>query len=66
MERFIEKDIEVVYMTDSADEYYIDRLQEYDGKKFQIISKEQIDLGDLSCTIFAIGRNVQQIRPLVW
>lgn len=47
MEKFIEKDIEVVYMTDSADEYYIDRLQEFDGKKFQIITKEQIDFGDV-------------------
>jgi len=50
MEKFNEKDIEVIYFTDSADEYYIDRLREFDGKKFQIITKEAIDFGDVDAS----------------
>ena len=33
MENFNEKDLEVVYMVKTADEYMIKRLMEFDGKK---------------------------------
>jgi len=46
MEKFNEKDLEVVYMVETADEYMIERLMEFDGKKFSSITKENIKFGD--------------------
>jgi len=46
MEKFVEKGLEVVYMIDAADEYMIERLRDFDGKKFTVITKENIDLND--------------------
>ncbi len=44
MERFEEKDVEVVYFTEPADEYMVQHLREFDGKKFTTIGKEGISL----------------------
>lgn len=44
MEKFNEKNIEVIYFTEPADEYMIQHLQEFDGKRFSTISKEGISL----------------------
>jgi len=46
MDMFNAKGIEVIYFTESADEYMLNHLQEYDGKRFQAISKETIKFGD--------------------
>eukprot|EP00555_Chaetoceros_dichaeta_P003869 CAMPEP_0198249520 /NCGR_PEP_ID=MMETSP1447-20131203/1023_1 /TAXON_ID=420782 /ORGANISM="Chaetoceros dichaeta, Strain CCMP1751" /LENGTH=791 /DNA_ID=CAMNT_0043934179 /DNA_START=43 /DNA_END=2418 /DNA_ORIENTATION=+ len=46
MEKFIEKDLEVVYFLDAVDEYMIERLREFDGKKFSIITSESVKFGD--------------------
>lgn len=46
MEKFLEKDVEVIYFTDPADEYMVQRLNEFDGKKFSIITKDNIKFGD--------------------
>jgi len=46
MDKFVEKDLEVIYMTDPADEYMIERMKEFDGKKFAIITSESVTLGD--------------------
>lgn len=46
MDKFLEKDLEVIYMTDPADEYMIERMREFDGKKFAIITSESVSLGD--------------------
>merc|ERR1712157_655884 len=45
MEKFNEKDLEVVYTVETADEYMIERLMEFDGKKFSSITKENIKFG---------------------
>ena len=45
MDMFNAKGIEVIYFTESADEYMLNHLQEYDGKRFQAISKETIKFG---------------------
>eukprot|EP01029_Cantina_marsupialis_P029585 TRINITY_DN781876_c0_g1_i1.p1 TRINITY_DN781876_c0_g1~~TRINITY_DN781876_c0_g1_i1.p1 ORF type:complete len:798 (+),score=258.18 TRINITY_DN781876_c0_g1_i1:139-2532(+) len=48
--KFQKKDIEVIYMSDPIDEYCIQNLNEFDGKKLQSITKEGIkfhDEGDL-------------------
>eukprot|EP00567_Pseudictyota_dubia_P001457 CAMPEP_0197466422 /NCGR_PEP_ID=MMETSP1175-20131217/65041_1 /TAXON_ID=1003142 /ORGANISM="Triceratium dubium, Strain CCMP147" /LENGTH=837 /DNA_ID=CAMNT_0043002463 /DNA_START=127 /DNA_END=2640 /DNA_ORIENTATION=- len=46
MERFIEKDVEVLYLTDPVDEYMTQAMRDYDGKKFTAISKEGIKFKD--------------------
>ncbi len=44
MEKFNEKDVEVIYFTEPADEYMAQHLNEFDGKKFTTITKENISL----------------------
>ena len=44
LEKLVKKDIEVMYMTDSIDEYMMQQLKEYDGKKFVNISKSNLKL----------------------
>jgi len=44
LEKLVKKDIEVIYMTDPIDEYMMQQLKEYDGKKFVNISKTDLKL----------------------
>jgi len=44
MDRFNEKDVEVIYFTEPADEYMVSYLSDFDGNKFTTISKEGISL----------------------
>ena len=44
VERFKEKEIEVLYLPDYVDEFTIQALMEYDGKKFANVSSENEDL----------------------
>jgi heat shock protein beta len=46
MEKFIEKDLEVIYFTEPADEYMISHLREFDGFKFVTITNEAIEFED--------------------
>jgi heat shock protein beta len=46
MEKFIEKDLEVIYFTEPADEYMISHLREFDGNKFVTITNEAIEFED--------------------
>jgi len=46
MDKFVEKGLEVIYMTDPADEYMIERMRDFDGKKFSIITSEGVSLGE--------------------
>lgn len=47
MELLKEKNIEVLYLFDQVDEFTIDALQEYNGKKFQSISRGDLNLDDI-------------------
>ena len=40
------KGFEVLYLTDAIDEYVVNKVTEYKGKKLLCISKEGVDLGD--------------------
>jgi len=46
MDKFYEKDIEVIYFTEPADEYMMNHLRDFDGMKFRAITKESISFDD--------------------
>lgn len=46
LEEFKNKDIEVLYLTEAIDEYVMQTMRDYDGKKFQQISAENVKLKD--------------------
>lgn len=49
VERLIKKGYEVLYLTEAVDEYAISALPEFEGKKFQNVAKEGVELdGDSS------------------
>jgi len=45
LERLKKRDLEVLYLVDPIDEYAVQQLREYDGKKLMCVTKEGLDLG---------------------
>lgn len=46
VEQVKDKDYEILYLTDYGDEFVINSLMEYEGKKFTNVSDEKLDLED--------------------
>jgi len=46
MDAFEERDVEVIYLTDAIDEYYLGNVREFNGKKFRDITKEGVKFSD--------------------
>eukprot|EP01135_Chromosphaera_perkinsii_P004045 Nk52_evm58s266 gene=Nk52_evmTU58s266 len=46
VEKVKQKGFEVLYMTEPIDEYCVQQLKEYDGKKLVSVTKEGLDLGE--------------------
>jgi molecular chaperone HtpG len=44
IETLKKKGIEVLYMTDPIDEYSVQQLKEYEGKKLKCVTKEGLDV----------------------
>merc|ERR1711994_899461 len=45
LEALKKRDLEVLYLVDPVDEYAVQQLREYDGKKLMCVTKEGLDLG---------------------
>lgn len=43
-ERLIKKGYEIIYLVEPVDEYTIQALPEFDGKRFQNVAKEGVDI----------------------
>lgn len=46
MDAFVDRDVEVLFLTDSLDEYFIGNVREFDGHKYRDITKEGVKFGD--------------------
>lgn len=46
MDAFYERDVEVLYLTDAIDEYWLGHVREFDGKKYRDITKEGVKFSD--------------------
>merc|ERR1712176_513793 len=46
MDAFLDRDVEVLYLTDAIDEYFLGNVREFDGKKFRDITKEGVKFSD--------------------
>jgi heat shock protein beta len=46
MDTFYEKDVEVIFLTDAIDEYWLSHVREFEGKKYRDITKEGITFND--------------------
>ena len=44
VERLLKKGFEVLYLTEAVDEYAIGALPEFEGKKFQNVAKEGVEI----------------------
>merc|ERR1712159_960894 len=66
MERLIKKGFEVIYLTEPVDEYTIQNLPEFDGKKFQNLAKDGLKFGDESEDEQAeFAKKEEEFKPLV-
>ena len=46
VERLLKKGYEIMYLVDPVDEYCVQNLPEFEGKKFQNVAKEGLQFGD--------------------
>ena len=46
IEGFKARGIEVLFMTDTVDDFWLQQVEEFEGKKFKSVTKGDIDLGD--------------------
>ena len=46
MDAFNDRDVEVLYLTDSIDEYFIGNVREFNGVKFRDVTKEGVKFSD--------------------
>ncbi len=64
LERLRKKDIEVLYLVDTIDEYVIQQLKEYDGKELVSVSKEGLILEETEEEKKAFEKATEQSKEL--
>jgi molecular chaperone HtpG len=62
LENLVSLDYEVLYLVDPIDEYMVQQLKEFDGKKLINITKEKLDLGDIDKEI--IEKQKEEFKTL--
>ena len=64
LETFRKRELEVVYMTDPVDEWVVNSLQDFDGKKFQAVDAEDLELEE-EVKLEGVEENKEQTIELV-
>ncbi|XP_055353708.1 endoplasmin-like [Paramacrobiotus metropolitanus] len=64
VERLLQRGYEVLYLTDPVDEYCMQSLPEFEGKKFQNAAKEGLNLGDSDKAEKRVEELTKQFEPL--
>ena len=65
LEQVISKDYDVLYLTDYVDEFTLNMLSEYDGKKFMNVSNEKLDIDDENKEIAQTNDNFNEMLNLM-
>merc|ERR1719219_2234619 len=65
VERLIKKGYEVLYLTEPVDEYAIQALPEFDGKRFQNVAKEGLDIDKSSKAKKVKDEQKAEFEPLM-
>nr|CAG4646050.1 EOG090X01EZ [Macrothrix elegans] len=64
VERLVKKGYEVLYLTEAVDEYCISALPEFEGKKFQNVAKEGVELDEGEGAKAKLESLKQEFEPL--
>merc|ERR1719399_1382496 len=64
VERALKKGVEIIYLTEPVDEYTIQNLPEFDGKKFQNLAKDGLKFGSSKSEEEAFEAKVEEFEPL--
>jgi len=66
LEQCRKKDVEVLFLTDPIDEYAVQNLTEFDGKKLQSVTKDGLSFGDEDSAVVAKRETIykENFKPL--
>ena len=64
VERLVKKGYEVLYLTEAVDEYCISALPDFEGKKFQNVAKEGVELDEGETAKAKLDALKTQFEPL--
>ena len=65
VERLLKRGYEVLYLIEAVDEYCIQSLPEFEGKKFQNVAKEGLKLEDSEAAKERLEALEEEYKPLV-
>jgi len=65
VERLQKKGFEVLYLTEAIDEYAINAIPEFEGKKFQNVAKEGLTLSEGAAAKEQLEKTEEEFKPLL-